>query len=58
MTKAEAVKTASSPGNIAGACGGKGGCNPTKGARQVSGTPGPGKYVPPKPRERIQEIIK
>ena len=58
MTKAEAVKAANSPANIAGACGGKGGCNPTKGARELSGTPGPGKYVPPKPSERIQEIIK
>lgn len=43
--------------NLAGSCGGKGGCNPSKGAKELSGEQGSGKYVPKNPSPRIQEKI-
>lgn len=57
ITKEEAKRIANEPENIVGACGGTGGCNQIKGGRMPSSTPGPGKYVPPKPTERIKEMI-
>lgn len=55
MTKTDAVKQAHSPDNVVGACAS---CNPSKGAKELSSTPGPGKYVPKEPSERILEKLR
>ncbi|WP_431824780.1 RHS repeat-associated core domain-containing protein [Burkholderia sp. F1] len=44
ITREAAIKQANSPGNITGACTS---CNSSKGARDLSRTPGPGKWVAP-----------
>jgi len=44
--------------NLAGSCGGKGGCNPSKYNHILSDEPGPGKYVPKNPTDRIRTKIK
>ena len=44
ISRADAIKQANSPKNIKGACTS---CNSSKGAQEVSPTPGPGKWVAP-----------
>jgi RHS repeat-associated protein len=56
-TRAQAKKDANATGNLAGACGSKGGCNQQKGAKQLSATPGQGKYVPPNPSPEIKNKL-
>lgn len=43
--------------NTAAACGGKGGCNPKKGARTVSAVSEPGTYTPPNPNGHIKSVM-
>ncbi len=47
ITREDAIRAASAPDNIVGACRP---CNSSKGARELSDTPGPGKFVPPNRR--------
>jgi len=54
LTVEEAVEASSAPENIAASCGGRGGCNPIKGARELSNEPGPGRFVPEEPTPRVQ----
>lgn len=54
LTVEEAVEASSAPENIAASCGGRGGCNPIKGARELSNEPGPGRFVPEQPTPRVQ----
>ena len=51
MTAAEAKQEANSPQNIRGACPH---CNLSKGARDLSSEPGPGKWVPSNPTPEIR----
>ncbi|OBX82994.1 HNH endonuclease [Moraxella nonliquefaciens] len=53
----EARREANSRENIVGSCGGKDGCNQIKGARELSSTPGKGKFVPSNPTDKIKDII-
>lgn len=53
----EARREANSRENIVGSCGGKGGCNQIKGARELSSTLGKGKFVPSNPTDKIKDII-
>lgn len=57
MTLEEAKRVANSEENIVGSCGGTGGCNQSKGGRRPSRTPGPGRWVPPNPTQKILEIM-
>lgn len=57
ITLEKARKQANSRENIVGSCGGKGGCNQIKGARELSSTPGKGKFVPSNPTDKIKDII-
>ena len=52
-TLEELDQIANKPENLAGSCGGKKGCNPTKSNRILSLEPGPGKFVPENPTDRI-----
>ena len=54
MTKAEADSYINRQDNLVDACTT---CNPSKGAKEVSLTPEPGKWTPSKPSERAQEKI-
>ena len=54
MTKADAVRQAHAPDNVVGSCAA---CNGQKGAKELSSTPGQGKYVPPNPSDRIKEKL-
>jgi hypothetical protein len=57
-TLQQARVEANSLQNIAGACGGKSGCNPTKGSKQLSSTEGPGLYVPKNPSAKVTGVVR
>jgi hypothetical protein len=57
VTLREAIEDANAAENIVGSCGGKGGCNQIKGAKQPSSTPGEGRWVPPDPTPKVQNKI-
>jgi hypothetical protein len=58
ITLGQARQKANSPQNVVGACGGAGGCNPSKGAKDLSATPRPGGWVPRNPTPEILERMK